>query len=133
MNKTLSRIRDVFKASGKSQTEIGKLLNKTPQYVWKLLNDDETNPSRSAIGDICRVFHVSETWIYTGEGEMEAPQTKENMIAELTTKYAKMDVNSAKYKLCMTLSRLLVDMDDSMVDELMDVARQLADNSSSEE
>lgn len=70
MNEVLKRIRIVFKESNKTQTEIGKMLSKTSQYVWKLLNDDSANPSDSVIKDICREFNVNEEWLRTGEGEM---------------------------------------------------------------
>lgn len=69
MNDILLRIRTVFRNSEKSQTEIGKIIGKTPQYVWKLLNDDKANPSDSVIRDICREFNVNEDWLRTGEGE----------------------------------------------------------------
>lgn len=68
MNDTLLRIRQVFHESGKSQVEIGKIISKTSQYVWKLLNDDSANPSDSVIKDICREFNVREEWIRSGEG-----------------------------------------------------------------
>lgn len=68
MNEILIRIRQVFESSEKTQTEIGKKINKTPQYVWKLLNDDNANPSKSVINDICREFKVNENWLRTGEG-----------------------------------------------------------------
>lgn len=68
MNDTLLRIRQVFHESEKSQTEIGKAISKTSQYVWKLLNDDSANPSDSVIKDICREFNVNEDWIRYGRG-----------------------------------------------------------------
>ena len=48
MTDVLARIREVLLESQKSQTEIGKAISKTPQYVWKLLNNDNANPSDSA-------------------------------------------------------------------------------------
>lgn len=69
MDKTLLRIRQVFHESGKSQTDIGKMISKTSQYVWKLLNNDTIKPSDSVIKDICREFSVNEEWLRTGNGE----------------------------------------------------------------
>ena len=48
MTDILIRVREVLLESQKSQTEIGKAIRKTPQYVWKLLNDDNANPSKNA-------------------------------------------------------------------------------------
>lgn len=63
MTDVLARIREVLLESQKSQTEIGKAIAKTPQYVWKLLNDNNANPSDSVIKDICRAFEINENWI----------------------------------------------------------------------
>lgn len=70
MNEVLVRIRKVFNDTGKNQTQIGKDIKKTSQYVWKLLNDDNVNPSGSVIDDICRVYSVNDKWLRTGEGNM---------------------------------------------------------------
>lgn len=67
MTDVLARIREVLLESQKSQTEIGKAIAKTPQYVWKLLNDNNANPSDSVIKDICRAFEINENWIRKGE------------------------------------------------------------------
>ncbi len=71
MSNILLRIRKVFLNSGKSQTEIGKMIGKTPQYVWKLLNHDDSNPSESAIRDICRTFGISYLWLTEGVEPMK--------------------------------------------------------------
>lgn len=69
MDKILIRIRQVFHESGKSQTDIGKMISKTSQYVWKLLNNDTIKPSDSVIKDICREFSVNEEWLRHGNGD----------------------------------------------------------------
>lgn len=84
MNEILVRIRKVFDSIDKSQTEIGKKINKTPQYVWKLLNDDNVNPSGSVINDICREFAVNEEWLRTGEGEMFEELTEQQKLLKYT-------------------------------------------------
>lgn len=77
VNDVLYRIRIVFQNSKLNQTEIGKKLNKTSQYVWKLLNDDSANPSSSVIKDICREFSANEEWLQSGIGDMYIlPQDK---------------------------------------------------------
>lgn len=68
-NNILSRIRKVFNDSGLTQTEIGKKLNVTPQYIWKLLNNDNSRPRENIIKGICREFMINEDWLRTGEGD----------------------------------------------------------------
>ena len=70
MEETLLRIRKVFLDSGKSQTEIGKMIGKTSQYIWKLLNNDDAKASESVIRDICRTFGISYLWLTDGKGAM---------------------------------------------------------------
>ena len=79
MNETLLRIRKVFLDSGKSQTEIGKMIRKTPQYVWKLLNDSSAKPSESTIRDICRVFGISYLWLTEGVDPMKDSSDTDSM------------------------------------------------------
>ncbi len=71
MNEILIRIRKVFNDSNKTQTEIGKLINKTPQYIWRILNIDTINPSESTIKDICREFNINEKWLINGTEPMK--------------------------------------------------------------
>lgn len=106
MNELLKRIRIVFKNSGKTQTEIGKKLSKTSQYVWKLLNDDSANPSDSVIKDICREFHINEEWLRTGNGDMQENRTRRQEIGAFVNE-AMTDVDeSFKKRLLFALSKL---------------------------
>lgn len=77
MTDILARIREVLLESQKSQTEIGKAISKTPQYVWKILNDDTAKPSDSVIKDICRAFGINENWIREGELPKDLKQDKD--------------------------------------------------------
>lgn len=74
-NAILIRIRKIFTESKKSQTEIAKLIDKTPQYVWRLLNIDDINPSGSTLRDICRVFNINEDWLQYGTEPMRKPHS----------------------------------------------------------
>ena len=105
-NEILLRIRYVFKDSGKTQTDIGKSIGKTSQYVWKLLNDDNSNPSESAIKDICREFSINEEWLRTGQGEMKREKTRDQKVLEFTNDALESMDGSFKKKLLMALSKL---------------------------
>lgn len=70
MNNILNRIRKVFEDSGLTQTEIGKKLDVTPQYIWKLLNNDNSRPRENIIKGICREFMINEDWLRTGKGNI---------------------------------------------------------------
>ncbi len=79
MNDILLRIRKVFLDSEKSQTEIGKTIGKTSQYVWKLLNNDNSKPSKSVIKDICRAFGISYLWLTEGIEPMQESLDSDSM------------------------------------------------------
>lgn len=68
MDTILSRIRVVFADCGLTQTEIGKKIDVTPQYIWKLRNNDNSRPRENVIKSICREFMINEDWLRTGEG-----------------------------------------------------------------
>ena len=105
-NEILLRIRYVFKDSGKTQTDIGRSIGKTSQYVWKLLNDDNSNPSESVIKDICREFSINEEWLRTGQGEMKREKTRNQRVLEFTNDALESMDGSFKKKLLMALSKL---------------------------
>ena len=105
-NEILLRIRYIFKDSGKTQTGIGKSIGKTSQYVWKLLNDDNSNPSESVIKDICREFSINEEWLRTGQGEMKRYKTRNQQVIEFTNDALESVDEAFKKKLLIALSKL---------------------------
>ena len=106
MNNIVIRIRKIFDESGKTQTEIGKIISKTSQYVWKILNDDNSNPSDSTIKDICREFKVNETWLRTGEGEPYQKRTRTQEIGEFANIVMSEADEAFKKRFVLALSKL---------------------------
>ena len=78
------RIRKVFELSGLSKTAIAQKINVSQQYISKLVNNG--TPSDRTISDICREFGVNEIWLRTGVGEMFAPLSRAEEIAEFIGK-----------------------------------------------
>lgn len=105
-NGILLRIRLIFKDSGLNQTAIGKKIGKTAQYVWKLLNDDNSNPSESVIKDICREFLINEEWLRTGNGKMNRQLTRNQQVIEFTNDALAEVDESFKKRLLLALSKL---------------------------
>lgn len=106
MNEITGRIREVFEASGKTQSEFARSLNVTPAYIWKLLNKDEAVPSERLIDDICEKHHIRKEWLLHGTGDPEQPLDRQDEIAKLTTDLFKGQKNSFKERLILALSRL---------------------------
>ena len=76
------RIKQIRKATGNTQQSfadsIGLKRNTIATYEM-----GQTQPSDRTIGDICREFKVSETWLRTGEGEMFIPITEDEKLLEV--------------------------------------------------
>ena len=82
MNEIGDRILEVIKSNGITQTEFADKLNISQAFVSKIIRMIAV-PSDRTIKDICREFNVNETWLRTGEGEMEEPVTEDDRIAKL--------------------------------------------------
>lgn len=63
------RIRQVRKAYGLTQQAFADQLG-LKQNTIATYEIEKTTPSERTILDICRVFHVNEDWLRTGQGDM---------------------------------------------------------------
>ncbi len=111
MNTITVRIREIFNKTGDSQSQLARVLNVSPAYVWKLMNKDDANPSNRLIEDICEKIMISgkkinENWLRTGEGDMFLTLDRKEEIAQLTADLFKSEKDSFKSRLIMSLSRL---------------------------
>lgn len=70
METIAQRIMKVVEANGGNMSEFARAIGVTPAYISKLGKEPDRVPSDRTLSDICREFHVSETWLRTGEGEM---------------------------------------------------------------
>lgn len=120
VNKILIRMRKVFYDSGKSQTEIGKMIGKTSQYVWKLLNNDDSKPSESVIRDVCRVFGISYLWLTEGIEPM-----KESLDVDSMARID--DIMTGENEFAKNLFREFAKLDDSEWQMLEKLIKNLAE------
>lgn len=70
------RIRQVRKDAGLSQSEFGRVLGVSLSAVFKW-ESGENEMSDAVILLLCQKFHVSESWLRTGAGEMHGEQEKQ--------------------------------------------------------
>lgn len=113
-------MRKVFYDSGKSQTEIGKMIGKTSQYVWKLLNNDDSKPSESVIRDVCRVFGISYLWLTEGIEPM-----KESLDVDSMARID--DIMTGENEFAKNLFREFAKLDDSEWQMLEKLIKNLAE------
>lgn len=96
----------VFADTQKSQTVIAKELKVSPQYIWKIMNNDDVNPSDQFIESICREYKVNEEWLRTGNGEMKKPRTENQIIAEFVNDVMESKPDDFRKRLINALSQL---------------------------
>ncbi len=111
MNDILVRIRDIFKKSGKSQTEIGEIINKTPQYIWRILNVDDINPSKGVIEDIYTKMTIdgepiNKDWLLTGKGRPTIKRTRSQEIGNFASEVMNLPDENIKKRLIDALVKL---------------------------
>ena len=87
-----------------SQTEFGKRIGLSQNAIANVENGNN-GASESAILNIVREFHVNETWLRTGEGEMFLPTTRESEIADFISRTVTGPGN-VKKRLIFALSQL---------------------------
>jgi transcriptional regulator with XRE-family HTH domain len=87
-------------------SQFAEALKVTPAYVSKIKKYPETVPSDRIISDICRIYHVNENWLRTGEGSMFQERTREAEIAEITAALYKSDDNDFLIGIMKEISRL---------------------------
>lgn len=73
------RIKELRKSKGLTLEKFGAAVRIKAQSVSKL-EKGENNPSGQTISLICREFRVNETWLRTGEGEMNAPDAERERV-----------------------------------------------------
>lgn len=111
MNAITIRIREIFSKTEDSQSQLARILNVSPAYIWKLMNKDDARPSNRLIEDICEKIHIdgkkiNEDWLRIGEGDMFLALDRKEEIAQLAADLFKSEKDSFKSRLIMSLSRL---------------------------
>lgn len=99
------RIKAVRKSLGMNQTEFGKSLGASlsAAYKWEA---GENDMSDSAIMLLCQKYNVSESWLRTGEGEMYAPKSREQELAEFVADLCRDDTPEFRRRLVSVLARM---------------------------
>lgn len=90
-----------------SQTEFGKRIGLSQNAIANVENGNN-GASESAILNIVREFHVNETWLRTGEGEMFLPTMREGKNADFISRTV-IGPDNVKKRLIFALSQLSED------------------------
>lgn len=116
------RVKKVRKNVGMTQQDFAKALNVSKSTI-ESIEYGRREMSDRTLKDICRVFHISEKWLTTGEGEMIQAPSREAEIAEMTARMFNADDVDYRYQLMRVLNQV---SDDDMA-TLYELAKQWVD------
>lgn len=122
------RIKQVRISNDKTQLEFANSLGLTRNYI-AMIEIGQRDPSDRTIADICRIFNINETWLRTGEGEMQTPVSRDAAIAAFMGDVMRGEDADFRRRLVAALSKL--DTDEWKLLEKM--ALKLAEESKKED
>ncbi len=105
-----NRITNIRKAAQLTQVEFAKRINISRNYVW-MIENGQREPSDRTISDICREFDVNESWLRTGEGQMQEDRTRRDEIMEVMGKVAALPEDSPEFFMMGVLADMLSKID----------------------
>lgn len=116
------RIIEIRKALGISQEKFAQQINLSRNFLC-LVENGNRNISERTISDICRIYNINETWLRTGDGDMHAPASREQRIAQLVSKLFSEESNPHM----LNIISVVTEMSDDQIELLIDVAKKLAE------
>ena len=126
VNTTNTRIRKLRKALDLTQVEFARRIGTTQNSVANY-ETGHRNPSSSVVNNICKEFHVSETWLRTGEGEMFLELSRSDEIAAFVESVLHDESADFKRRLIAALSHLDTAGWEALEQLVEDTARKLED------
>ncbi len=124
VNTTNTRIRKLRKALDLTQVEFARRIGTTQNSVANY-ETGHRNPSSSVVNNICKEFHVSETWLRTGEGGMFLELSRSDEIAAFVESVLHDESADFKRRLIAALSHLDAAGWEALEQLVEDTARKL--------
>ena len=113
-----ARLKEVRKSTGLSQRKFADALGVSLSNI-ESYEMGRRSPSDAFIQLICTRYGVNETWLRSGDGEMHAPVTREQEIAEITASLIR-ENNEVR----LALQKLFTDMSEEQIMFLYDTAKK---------
>lgn len=99
------RIKILRKALGLTQQEFADRIGGN-RNTFANYESGRIEPSAAAFSSICREFHVNESWLRSGEGEMFLPQNRGELIRSFMEDVLSDEPDSFRLRLISALTKL---------------------------
>lgn len=102
------RIKHIRTSKKKTQQEFADSLGINRSNVANYENDIRT-PVDAVVSLICREYHINETWLRTGEGDMDRPLNRSQEISDFMGRLLQGEDDDFRRRFIHALSRLSED------------------------
>ena len=99
------RIKQVRQMSGKTQLQFAEEIGLSRNYI-AMIEIGQREPSDRTIADICREFNINESWLRTGEGDMQTPVSRDEAIAAFMGDVMRSESEDFRRRIVAVLSKL---------------------------
>lgn len=106
------RMKEARTKRGYSMIKVAELIG-ISDSAYSRLEKGVNNPSKRTVELFCQKLHISESWLRTGEGEME----EKDLLAELTAQY---NLGPASQALLRAVARAFSELDEETCNRIIE-------------
>lgn len=109
-----NRMKEVRELRGLSMTKVAEMIG-ISDSAYSRLEKGVNNPSKRTVELFCQKLKISESWLRTGEGEME----EKDLLTELTVRY---NLGPAGQALLRAVARAFAELDEETASRIVEEA-----------